>query len=112
MSRRLLFALEDLVALAVLDLEYQWGAADRLEIEGAERQGADMDDLAGLVERLVGDEQDLVLVLDLDLTLELLLAEAGARGNLQLVRPGGQGRDRERDGDDTIRADLAGEELV
>ncbi len=70
-----MLALEDLVALAVLDLEDQLCIRDRLQVECSEAERADVDDLAGLVERLVADEQHLRFGLDLHLPFEFLLAQ-------------------------------------
>jgi hypothetical protein len=54
--RRPELALEDLVALGVLDLEGEVGLGDGLEVERPQGQGAEADELAGLVERLVGGQ--------------------------------------------------------
>ncbi len=104
--------LEDLVALGVLDLEGQLLRGDRGQVEALQGQGADVDDLAGLVERLVGDEQHLGRRLDLHLALQLLGAEAGLREHLEHVRPGGDGRHLEVNRGDAVGAGLANVERV
>jgi len=68
--------------------------------------------LAGLVERLVGDEQDLRLGLDVDLALQLFLAELGARGDEQQVLPRRHGRHAELGVGHAIGAGLALEKLI
>ena len=50
-------------------------------------QGADVHELAGLVDRLVGHEQDLAIGLHLHIALELFLTERGLRLHFQRVLP-------------------------
>ena len=95
--RRPLRALEYLVPLGVFDFERQVRAGNRLEIKGAQRQGADVHELPGLIERLVGHQQDFGARLDLHRPLEFFLAQAGFGRHLQRVLPGSQLRHLEGD---------------
>ena len=99
--------LEDLVALAVLDLEGQVGAGDGLEVEGLQGQGPQVHELAGLVERLVADEQHARGRLDLHVAFQLLLAQVGFGDDLHLVGAGGQVGRLEADLGDAVGAGLA-----
>ena len=109
--RRFQSLLEDLVALAVLDLEGQIGPGHRLEVERLQRQRPQVHELAGLVERLVADEQHLGRGLDLHVALQLLLAEVGLGDDLHLVLAGRQVGRLEADVGHAVGAGLALEEV-
>ena len=80
--------LEHLVALAVLDFQRQGRLAHREQIKGAQGQGAKVDGLSGLVERLVRRQQHLDRRLDLHVALEFLFSQGRLRHHFQLVRAG------------------------
>ena len=69
----------DLVALGIGDDQFDGAARRRDLVKGTQGQGADQDLLAGLVDGLVGGEQDLVASLDSDRLLQRIAPQ---------IRPG------------------------
>ena len=80
--------LVDLVALGIFDFEEHVLVGDRLHVDGPQHQGANVHELARLVDRLVADEQDLGIGLETNVVFELFFAEQGFRGDFERVLAG------------------------
>jgi hypothetical protein len=93
-------AAEHTVAAAVLDLDREGLVDDRVQVGGAQGQRADVDDLSGLVERLVGRHEDPQVGRHVDAALE------APRGAALLGHDGDEQRaDRHLGDDETWRHD-------
>ncbi len=88
-----LSALEYFVALGIFNFENKVLGAGRLKVERLQRQRANVNELTGLIERLIRHQQDFGIGFDAHVLFELIGTQRGLRAHEQLIRPGRKSRD-------------------